>query len=179
MEENKVSIGKTALTYGLALGGILILLELLFYSFDLDPKSKIRWVSILVLIGAVVIGVKNFRDKDLNGYITYGKSVSLSFLIGIYSAVLVSIFMFFFITYIDPGMIDVILEQAEEEILKTNPNMSDQEFDMAMSYTEKFTTPVWITIWSFLALTVQAIIAALIISIFMKKNDDSLDAIIN
>jgi len=179
MEENKVSIGKTALTYGLILGGIMMLLELLFYSFDLDRESKIRWVSILILIGAVVIGVKNFRDKDLNGYITYGKSVSLSFLIGLYSAVLVSIFMFFFITYIDPGMIELILEQAEEALLETNPNMPDQEFDTAMSYTEKFTTPMWITVWSFFALTVQAIIAALIISVFMKKNDDSLDAIIN
>ena len=34
MEEKKVPMNKTALTYGLALGGILILLELIFYSLD-------------------------------------------------------------------------------------------------------------------------------------------------
>ncbi len=179
MEENKVTIGKTALTYGLALGGILILLELLFYSLDIDRESKIRWFSILIVIGVMVIGVKNFRDKELGGFIEYGKSVKLSFFIGLYSAVLVSIFMFLFVKFVDPGFIEMIVEQAEEDILKRNPDISDAEFNMAMEWTKKFTTALWISIGTLVTLAIQAIIIGLIISIFMKKKDDSIEATIS
>jgi len=40
-------------------------------------------------------------------------------------------------------------------------------------------TPFMITIGSLFAVAFQAIIVALIVSIFMKKNDDSLDATIS
>ena len=179
MEEKKVTMSKTALTYGLGLSGILILLELLFYSLDIDRESKIRWVSIILVIGAMVLGVKSYRDTDLKGFITYGNSVSLSFLIGLYSAVVVSIFMFFMTKYIDPGMIEMIIEQGEEKILNGNPDISDQEYEMAMTMVTKMATPLMITIWTLVGVAFQSIIVALIISIFMKKKDDSLDAIIS
>lgn len=179
MEENKSSMGKTALTYGLGLGGILILLELLFYSLDIDRESKIRWISILIVIGVMIWGVKNYRDNILKGYISYGRSVGLSFLIGLYSAILVSVFMYFFIKYFDPGLIEQIVEQSEENILKTNPDISDQEFEMAMNYTRKFTTAFWISAGTLFMVAFQSLIIALIISIFMKKKDDSFEATIN
>ncbi len=179
MEENKNSMNKTALTYGLGLGGIMILLELLFYSLDIDRESKIRWVSIIIVIAAMIVGVKNYRDNVLNGYITYGKSVTLSFLIGLYSAILVSIFMFLFVKYFDPGLIDQLLEESEEKILQRDPGISDQAFDMAMEFSRKFTTPFWISIGTVFMVAVQSIILALIISIFMKKKDDSFEATIN
>jgi hypothetical protein len=63
--------------------------------------------------------------------------------------------------------------------LESKPDISDQEFDMAMEWTKKFTTPIWISIGSLFALAVQAIVIGLILSIFMKKKDDSIDATIN
>lgn len=179
MEETKTSIGKKAITYGLALAGIAILIELLFYSLDVDRESKIRWVAILIIIGAMVLGVKNYRDKELGGFITYGQSVKLSFLIGLYSAIVVSIFMYLFVKYFDPGLIEQIIESSEEQMLERNPNISDQEYEMAIEYTKRFTTAFWISIGTFFMLAIQAIIVALIVSIFMKKNNDSLDATIN
>lgn len=179
MEENRTTIGKTALTYGLALSAILILVELLFYSLDIGRESKLRWVAILIVIGTMIMGVKTFRDKELGGFISYGQSVKLSFFIGLISAIILGVFMYIFVKFIDLDFIDLILEQTEEDMLEKNPEITDMQFDMAMEYTEKFTTPFWISIGTLFMLSVQAIIIALIISIFMKKQDDSLDASIN
>ncbi|HNW98524.1 MAG TPA: DUF4199 domain-containing protein [Bacteroidales bacterium] len=174
-ETKKISVARNALNYGFLLGITLIILSLLFYILNVDYQSVAQYISIVIMIVGMIIGILAYR-KNNNGFITYGQSLGNGVLIGLFSAILVSIYTIIFFTLIDPGMIDVILRQAEEKMIEKNPNMTDEQIEMAMSYSRKFMTPLSMAIWGTIMSTVYAFVASLIISIFTRKVDNSFEA---
>lgn len=171
MEEKKVSYGKMSLYYGLVVGGIIVLLSLILYIFDVERESYLNLIQYLVLLGGIIWGAKTFRDLYLDGNITYGKSFSVGFMIGLFATIISSIYTYLLFQYFDPGMITEIINNAEQNILKTNPNISDANLEIAVKYTAKFTTPLLITVWAFIANVIISVIISLIVSIFIKRDD--------
>ncbi|MEZ5195053.1 MAG: DUF4199 domain-containing protein [Bacteroidales bacterium] len=84
-------------------------------------------------------------------------------------------FTFIFMSYLGDDYITVMLEKAEETILDTNPDMSDEELDMALNITKNMMKPWWISMIAFLSSVFFSLIFALIASIFIKKEDNSLE----
>ena len=64
-----------------------------------------------------------------------------------------------------------ILVQAEQAILESNPEISDNELDLALEMTNKFVQPHWMLIFGVLGGTFMGFIYSLIISIFVKKDN--------
>ena len=56
-------------------------------------------------------------------------------------------------------------------MLEANPEISDQELDLALSMTTKFMQPHWMMIMSVLGGTFMGFLFSLIISIFVKKDN--------
>lgn len=167
--ENQKSAFKPSLTYGLLLGIALIVYSLIMYLLDIDLESKIQWIAYLIIAGGLYWAMTSFKDKLSGGFITYGKAFGVGFWTGLFAAVVSGIFTYIYVTMIDPGMIEEILLNAEDKILESNPNIGDEELEMALSYTEKFTSPVMIAILGFLSSAFFATILSLIIAIFVKR----------
>jgi len=171
MEEKKTSYGKLTLYYGLIVGGLLVLLSLILYISDVGRESYLNSIQYLILLGGIIWGSKTYRDMYLDGNITYGKSFSVGFMIGLFASILSSIYIFLFFQYFDPGMMTEILNNTEQNLLKANPNISDADLEMALKYSAKFTTPVMIAVWSFLANVIVSVILSLIVAIFIKREN--------
>jgi len=167
--ENQNSVIKPSLTYGLYLGIALILFSLVMYLLDIDHDSKLMWVSYIIMAGGLFWAMISFRDKINGGFVTYGKAFGTGFWTGLFAAIIGTAFTYIYVTMIDPGMIEEILLKAEEQILDSSPNMSDEQLEQALSMTEKFTSPIMITIWGFVANVIFATILSLIIAIFVKR----------
>ena len=65
-------------------------------------------------------------------------------------------------------------EIAEQEILKSNPEISDEELNMAINMTQKMLQPQWMATLSVLGGTFMGFFYSLIISFFLKKDDNNL-----
>lgn len=167
--ENQKSVIKPSLTYGLYLGIALILFSLIMYLLDVDRESKLMWLSYLIMAGGLFWAMISFRDQINGGFVTYGKAFATGFWTTLFAAILGTIFTYIYVTMIDPGMIEEILLNAEDQILESNPNMSDEQLEQALSMTEKFTSPIMITIWGFIANIIFGTILSLIIAIFVKR----------
>jgi len=63
------------------------------------------------------------------------------------------------------------LNITEQAMLEANPEISDQELDLALSMTTKFMQPHWMMIMSVLGGTFMGFLFSLIISIFVKKDN--------
>ena len=79
-----------------------------------------------------------------------------------------------FFTFIDPSIIQVMLDQAEQNLI--DAGTSDEEIEIAMVYTKKFMTPLLLTVATLFSYTILSFFFSLIISIFLKRNDDSFNA---
>jgi len=176
MENQNYPVWKHALTYGIYLGVALIILSLLFYVLDMYTNKWTGYVGYAFVLGFVIIASISYRDKHLNGYITYGQSFSAGFLTGLFAAIIVGVFTYVFMLFIGDDYKALIMEQAEERIINSRPDISDDELDMALKFTEGLTRPGWLGVFTFLWNLFFSVIFALIVSIFVKKEEDSLEA---
>lgn len=173
MEENNKSAVMPSLTYGIYLGFALIIFSLILFLLEVEFDSKLTWISYLIMAAGLFWAMISFRDKHNGGFASYGKAFGTGFWTGLFAAIVSAIFTYFYVIYIDAGLIDQILLQAEEAILETNPNMSDEQLEQALSMTEMFTSPVMMTVWAFVGNLVGATLLSLIIAIFAKREDPS------
>ena len=174
MEENvKGAFGPSVLR-GVYLGVALILFSLILYLLGIDRESPVQYVSYLILIVGLAWSIFAFRNKDLGGFCTYGKAFSAGFYTALIASLLTGIYTFINVTAIDPGMIGEILLRAEEGMLASNPNMTDDQLEIALSWTEMMTTPIMMSVFNFIGNLLVSTILSLIIAIFAKRENNQI-----
>jgi hypothetical protein len=171
MEEKQTSLGLHTLIYGVGTGLVLIVLSLILYVANLYMNEVLRYLEYVIMIAGMVIGSLQYRKVQLKGFMTYGQAFSTNFLIGLFATVVSVIFFFFYIKYINTGLIDEIMAQVRTKMEAKAGNMSQEQMDQSMMWTEKFMSPVWMVIWGFLVSAFWAAILSLIIAIFIKKKN--------
>lgn len=171
MENNVPSKWKHGFNFGLMIAAGVIFFSLLFYVADLSINSILRYFSYVVILVGLFFASKIYRDKYLGGFITFQNSFTVAFIAGLISSVFLTIFTYVFFTYIAPDEIDEMMRIAEEKMLERNPDMTDEQIDMALNVSKKMMSPLWMTIWALLGNAFFSAIFALIISIFVKKEE--------
>jgi len=174
MEEKPKSAASNALFYGSLTGVVAIIYSLLLYLFDQSFNNWLVNVAILIFIAGMILGTVQYRNKYLNGFMTYSQAFGSCFLIGLFAAIVGSIYSFIFFNFIDPGMIQQMNDIARERMLSQTPEMTEDQVDKAMSFTRMFTNSYAIPIMSLIVNTIISVVLGLIIAIFIKKEDKSL-----
>ncbi|MGY8979279.1 MAG: DUF4199 domain-containing protein [Flavobacteriales bacterium] len=166
---------KFAMNYGAYLGLGLVLISFTVYLFGLEEQKSIipSLLNNLLIIGAIIYSVIIFRDQN-NGFISYSKSLKLGTSVVFFASVLLAFYTFIFVTFINPEYLVNIIDIAEQEILKSNPEISDEELNMAINMTQKMLQPQWMATLSVLGGTFMGFFYSLIISFFLKKDDNNL-----
>ena len=164
---------KFAMNYGAVLGLCLMLIALLFWVLGVDDQQSVipSILNNVVIIGFLVYAIMQYRDNVNNGFISYSSSVKLGTTIVFFSSVIMAFYTFIYITYLNPDFLANILNITEQAMLEANPEISDQELDLALSMTTKFMQPHWMMIMGVLGGTFLGFLFSLIISIFVKKEN--------
>ncbi|MEZ4997945.1 MAG: DUF4199 domain-containing protein [Bacteroidales bacterium] len=172
--EQKRSVWKETLNYGIILGLITVVFSVLTYMFDLTFKTWLMWPSMLLSLVVLFFLLRSYRDHYNNGYISYGKALGAGVVINIYAAIIAAIYIYVLYTFIDPGLIDKSMAVAEAKMAERG--LPDAAVEQALEMQAKFLKP-WITT---LTATIMSIfygfILSLIVSLFiMKKGNPLLD----
>ncbi len=164
---------KFAMNYGAVLGLCLVAIASVMWSFGVDKSGSIlpTILNNVLIITGIVYTIIQFRDTENSGFISYSESLKLGTTIAFFSSVILAFYTFIFINYIEPNTLNEILQQAEQAILESNPEISDEELDLALEMTNKFVQPHWMLILGVLGGTFMGFIYSLIISIFVKKDN--------
>jgi hypothetical protein len=173
MEEKAKSSTPNALTYGLITGAVMIVYSLIIYLLNLYLNKYLGYISFAILIAGSAYGTVQFRNKVLNGYISYGKAYSSGFMIALFASIISAVYAFFFYKFIAPDVVREILDMARQNIMTRSPEMSDEQIEKAMEMTAKFMTPPMMSLFVLLYSIIVAAIAGLITSVFIKKEDKS------
>lgn len=169
MEEKSQSLGIITLGYGLLLGVVVIIFSLLLFLVNVDKMSPLNYLSFVFVIAGIIYFQFTYRNKYLGGYISYGKAFSVGFLTIVYYSVIITIFTYIYFVYIDPGAIEAMKSMAEEKYIRQG--LSDQEIDRVMIVTNRFQTPVAMTLSALFGGIAFGAVICLITSIFVKKED--------
>ncbi len=91
MEENQKSVVMPSLMYGIYLGFALIVYSLILFLLDVDHESKLTWISYVIMAAALFWAMISVRDKELDGFISYGKAFGTGFWTGLFMMLIKSI----------------------------------------------------------------------------------------
>ena len=169
--EEKSSFWKSAMVYGLYLGIAITFYSVILYVAGQSQNKSLGYVSFLLYAIGIVIVQINYRNKELNGTISYGKAVGMGVAVMLFAGIISALYSLI-IFKIDPGLIEQIKVMQEEAMLKRG--MSQDQVDASMSIASKMMTPGFIAISGLFGSVLIGTIVSLITSIFVKKqpNED-------
>ncbi len=163
----KPSSAKIALINGIYLGIALIVLSLVLYLLDVSRDSYAQYLSYVVMIGLMIIFVIQWRDKYNGGYLSYSGAFGHGFLVILFGTILSAIYTYVFFAFIAPGELMVLIEEAEQQMYEKG--MSDQEIEMAMSWTRMMMKPLMMGVWVIVGGAIGGLIISALAAIFLKK----------
>jgi hypothetical protein len=162
----------TSLLYGLYAGAVSIALTLLAYSTGFWKSDSNTWLSYVAwafLILFIYLATRERKREDFGGTMTYGQGVATGALVGLFAGLLVGIFMWVYLTNINPEFIDFIVQQRET-IMHASKQMTAAQVDQAIDLTHKLFVPIAV-VSAIFGNVVLATLAALIVSIFVRTKE--------
>lgn len=181
MEKAKSSVFKDTIKYGIMIGLISIIISVLLYIFDLVAISF--WLDIIIGLFNIVIYfiimlvlMKKYRDKVLNGFMKYGRGIAFAAISGLYAAILVAIYTFLFNEVIDPDYQKNIMERMNE--MKVDylyqAGLPDDQIDKIIDemQSQKIPSTTKSALLSILGNMILILIVSLIAAAFAKKKKD-------
>lgn len=172
--EEKRSVWKETLNFGIILGLIAIVLSVLTYMLDLTFKTWILWPSLVISFLVLFLLLRSYRDHYNNGYISYGKSVGAGVVINVYAAVITAVYIYVLYAFIDPGLVDQQLAVAEEKMVSRG--MPESAIEAGLAMQAKLMKPWFTSLMSVINGVFFGLIMSLLVSLFiMKKGNPLLD----
>ncbi len=168
MEESK-STFSLATKPGFIISGVSIILSLILWALidNITTQQQIGYFTWIIIAFLYYYYAKNYRENELNGNMSYGKAFKFMFFIGLIVSVFSTIYSYILFSYLDPGMIDAIKEQAAEKLYQQN--LSDDQVEKAIEMQSVFMNAGIMTISTFFASIFFNTVLSLIIAIFVKK----------
>lgn len=170
---------KTAIVCGLISGGILgvfmvFTTGLCYKNEDFEGNMFLGYASMVLAFSLIFVGIKNYRDKFNNGYITFGKA----FQIGLYITLIASS-MYVIVWLIDyylfiPDFMDKygahVLREAKRSG-STPAEMEAKATEMA-GYQEMYKNPLMVILFTFAEVVPVGLVVSIISALILKKKSN-------
>ncbi|HEX9648956.1 MAG TPA: DUF4199 domain-containing protein [Cyclobacteriaceae bacterium] len=167
--EEKTTIGKVAMKYGLILGLLSIVYFLVLSFADVLGKSNLwNYLGIIFTIAVIYLAHKTFKEEG-DGFMSYGQGLGIGTLTSLYSAILSNIFTFVYLSYVDDTMIQNIREKSISDMEARG--MSQGQIDQAMGFSETFMSPGFLMIMGILGGVLIGFIVSLLVSAITKNSN--------
>ncbi len=130
--EKKNMLWQNSMNYGAILGGVLVVLSLIGYVFNMQNATILQILNYSALGLLLYYGTKVLRDKYQEGYITYGRALASGFLISLFAGIIVSFFVLIYLKWLDPATMETIKMQSQKIMIEKG--YPQEQIDMSLKY---------------------------------------------
>jgi len=167
---------KLILKFGLIAGSIVSAFMLISISFigdliDFGTGEILGYISMIAALSAVFIGIKSYRDKELNGTIGFAKAFQVGLLITLVASL---IYVISWVIYINTSDSDFINDYkaymiAELEKSAESQEVMEQKLAEIESATEMYQNPIAQIAITFLEIFPVGLLVSLIAAALLQK----------
>ena len=132
----------TTILFGLYSAGVAIALTLITYFTGIDKSGTASWISFIAwpfLIFFLWLAMKERKQDDFGGTISYGQCIGTGALVGLFAGIVTAIFMYVYFTAINPGMVDFTLQKQEAAMHAQQ--IDQQKINTGMSMARQWFIP--------------------------------------
>jgi hypothetical protein len=169
MENKNTSVFYNGLIWGVILGLVGIVYNVILYMLGQNLNQTLGYLGIIITIAVLIIAIRSFRDNIRGGVLPFGPAFSFGFVVILVSSVIGIIYAYILWTVIDPDIITKMKDMQMEKMLEQG--VPEEALDQAMEISGKFMTPLMMTIFGLVSSVFMGTIVALIIAAIFKKNE--------
>lgn len=166
----KPSTARVALKWGLISAVISIVYSVILIVIDKyqDPSLNIinSIFSLVVTVGILIYAMKDYRTLN-NGYLSYGEGLGLGTLTTTVAGVVVGLFSFVYLKFIDSSSLQKGMAQARDKW--EEQGLSEEQIEQAEKYGAMFTSPGAIFVLSVFIALLFGFILSLIVAAVMRR----------
>ena len=141
---------------------------------DFESSMVLGYAAMLLAFSFVFVGIKNYRDKFNNGYVTFGKA----FTIGLYitlitSTVYVVVWLFDYYLFI-PDFMDKYSAHVMREAVREGATQSELDKKAAemVTYKEMYKNPLMIILMTYAEILPVGLLVSLISALILKRKSN-------
>ena len=164
------------LKFGLIGGGVSIAWTLLMWVLglhqgDLTLGINLSYIALAFPIVIVYFAIRETRNKELEGFISYGKAFSVGAITGIISTVVSTLFSYIYTTVLNPAyelaMKDYQVAKSIEAMQKRN--MTEEQINQALQQMNNTSLVVWQYVGAIISGILMYLLISLIIAAILQK----------
>ena len=142
MEQNSF-IKSNIITYGIILGSISIVFQLMLFFLDMHYKndSTAGILSLLITSGILIYSFIVFK-KNNEGYLSLSEALKIGLGVSLVSALIGIIYTQLLVNFLDPETMKKSLELSMDTMRAQNPEIPQEALDTARSIQEKMSSPL-------------------------------------
>ena len=170
----QVPMNRTAMKWGAIMGFASIIVTLVFYftTGKMDSKNPFQMIlGFAIIIGGLIMCVKEQRDELQNGYISFGRALGVAMLTVLFSSIISGFFTYVFLKFGATDILQNMVTEIEEKMREQG--QSDEQIEMSISMMSKMMQPGIVTIMGVFMSALMSLVPALIIAAVMKKEQEA------
>ena len=164
---------KIEIKYGVIIGVLLALWNLTEYAFGFHSKhieihAIVTNFFIIIPIIFLILGIREKRDKELKGELSYWQGVKTGLLISLVTAVLAVIFLYLYHNYINPYFFSDMIEYTTSKAARENPN-NPEAIELARTAAVNYFTLTSYLIQGFFGSIIFGTVISLVVPAVLRR----------
>lgn len=161
---------KTVLIFGLIIGGILaanmVAMVQMVYNGNLKGNDFVGYAALVVIFSLIFFGVRNYRNKQGDGLISFGKAFQIGALIAfVGSTVYVLVWLFYYYLFV-PDFMDVY---ASCVLRESTPSDLPAKTQQMADFKEMYKNPLFVILITYSEVFPIGLVVALLSGLLLKK----------
>ncbi len=170
---------RTVLIFGLIIGTILCanmvaMVNMMYTSPDFKGNDIVGYAAMVVLFSLIFFGVRNYRNKRLDGFISFGKAFKTGALIALVAATMyVVVWLFYYYLFV-PDFIDVYTSYVLNNC--SEADLPAKTAEMA-TFKELYKNPFFVILITYSEVLPIGLVVALVSALILKRKQKIVDAV--
>ena len=176
MLKTKNTMKRNVLIFGLILGTILTghmvyMVDVVYHNPDFESNDVVGYAAMVVVFSLTFFGIRNYRNKQLNGVISIGtafKTGALIALIG--STMYVGVWLFYYYLFV-PDFLDKYCLHVIHQATRNGATASElaAKTQQMAQFKEMYKSPVFVVLISYAEVLPIGLVVAFVSSLILKR----------
>ena len=167
---------RNIIIFGLILGIIMTvnmvyMANLCYTNPNFESNDVLGYTAMVIMFSLIFFGIRNYRNKELNGQISFGKAFKTGALIALAGSTMYVVVWLFYYYLVIPDYLDKytlhVLAQATRDGA-TATELAERKQDM-QNFRELYKTPVFVVLITFAEVLPIGLVVALVSALALKK----------
>lgn len=157
--------------FGLVIGTILcanmiVMVNMMYYNTDFKGNDIVGYAAMVVMFSLIFFGVRNYRKKQPDGLITFGKAFKTGILIALIGSTMYVIGWLFFYYLFVPDFIDVYTSHVLEQCAVSD--LQSKTAEMA-NFKEMYKNPLFVVLITYSEVLPVGLVVALVSALILNR----------